>query len=363
MVRRLIHTKDIDHLALGATVLGTGGGGDPYIGALMAKQAIEKYGPVEMVSIDELHDDDLVIPSAMMGAPTVMVEKMPSGDEPVKAFTQLEKFLGRKAAATVSIEAGGLNSTIPFVVAAELGIPIVDADGMGRAFPEIPMTALHFGGISATPMMVADEKGNTVLLSTVNGAWTEALSRNATIVMGGSSMLALYGANADKMASNLVHGTLSTAMKIGELLEAKEDAAVRLANLLKFTDGVEVFRGKLTDVMRRTVDGFARGTVTIEGMGVDSGSVCRLEFQNENLIAMRDGEPVATVPDLITVLDQETIHPITTEELRYGQRVIVITMPCAPVWHRPECLELVGPRYFGYDFDFKPLRPLTTQNA
>ncbi|WAH42087.1 DUF917 domain-containing protein [Alicyclobacillus fastidiosus] len=355
-MRRLIHARDIDYLALGATVLGTGGGGDPYIGALMAKQAIEQYGPVELISIDELADDDLVIPSAMMGAPTVMVEKMPSGDEPVKAFTQLEKFLGRKAAATVSIEAGGLNSTIPFVVAAELGIPLVDADGMGRAFPEIPMTALHFGGIPATPMMVADEKGNTVLLSTVDGAWTEALSRNATIVMGGSSMLALYGANARDMRPNLIHGTLSTAIKIGELLAAKEDAAIRLDKLLKFTDGVELFRGKLTDVMRRTVGGFARGTVTLEGTAGDAGSICRIEFQNENLIAMRDGEPMATVPDLITVLDQETVHPITTEELRYGQRVIVIAMPCAPVWHRPECLELVGPRYFGYDFDFKPLR-------
>lgn len=111
-MRRLIHARDIDYLALGATVLGTGGGGDPYIGALMAKQAIEQYGPVELISIDELADDDLVIPSAMMGAPTVMVEKMPSGDEPVKAFTQLEKFLGRKAAATVSIEAG--DSTLRF---------------------------------------------------------------------------------------------------------------------------------------------------------------------------------------------------------------------------------------------------------
>lgn len=354
-MRKFIHSKDIDNLALGATVLGTGGGGDPYIGALMAKQAIEQYGPVELISIDELDDDDLVIPSAMMGAPTVMVEKIPGGDEPVKAFTQLEKFLGRKASATVSIEAGGLNSTIPFVVAAELGIPVVDGDGMGRAFPEIPMTTLHFGGISATPMMLADEKGNTVLLSTINNAWTEALSRNATIVMGGSSMLAIYGANAKAMKINLIHGTLSKSIQIGELLAKKEDATIRLGQLLEFTKGTELFRGKITDVMRRTLDGFARGTVTIEGISADTGSVFRLEFQNENLIAIRDGETVATVPDLITVLDQETVKPITTEELRYGQRVVVIAMPCAPVWHRPECLALVGPKYFGYDLDFIPL--------
>lgn len=360
-MRKQIRAEDIDYLALGATVLGTGGGGDPYIGALMAKQAIEKHGPVELISIDELPNDSLVIPSAMMGAPTVMVEKMPGGQEPVEAFTQLERFLGKKAAATVSIEAGGLNSTIPFVVAAELGIPVVDADSMGRAFPEIPMTTLHFGGVSATPMMVADEKGNTVLLSTINNSWTEALSRNATIVMGGASMLALYSASVQTMKEHLIHGTISKAIEIGTLLAKREDASVRLRRLLRLTGGVELFRGKIADVMRRTVEGFARGTVTIEGIGGDTDSICRLEIQNENLVAIRDGEPIATVPDLITVLDQETAKPITTEELRYGQRVVLIGMPCAPVWHQPECLKLVGPRYFGYDIDFKPLSDVVSK--
>ncbi|MCL6560731.1 MAG: DUF917 domain-containing protein, partial [Firmicutes bacterium] len=62
------------------------------------------------------------------------------------------------------------------------------------------------------------------------------------------------------------------------------------------------------------------------------------------------------------VLDQETVKPITTEELRYGQRIVLIGMPCAPVWHRPECLELVGPRYFGYDIDYKPLKDRSKAN-
>ncbi len=43
---RTIDIGDIDDMALGATLLGTGGGGDPYIAKLMVKQAIEKYGAV-----------------------------------------------------------------------------------------------------------------------------------------------------------------------------------------------------------------------------------------------------------------------------------------------------------------------------
>lgn len=354
-MRTLIHSTDIDELALGATVLGTGGGGDPYIGALMAKQAIERTGPVELITLDELHEEDLVISSAMMGAPTVMVEKIPSGDEPISAFRQLQKFIGRTAAATVAAEAGGLNSTIPFVVAAELRIPVIDADGMGRAFPEIPMTALHLGGISATPMMVVDEKGNTVLLSTINNSWTEALSRNATLVMGGSSMLALYPAVAGRMKNYLIHRTLSKAIKIGRILQEKTDKNEKLLNLFRLTGGKQLFTGKITDVMRRTTGGFARGTVIMAGSGLDEGSVLRLEIQNENLLALKDGIPIATVPDLITVLDLETVHPITTEELRYGQRILVIGMPCADVWRQRDALQLVGPRYFGYDMDYVPL--------
>ena len=90
-------------------------------------------------TVDEVPDDAFVVPSAMMGAPTVMVEKLPRGDEVINAFKALGSYIGREPTHTMSIEAGGLNSTTPFVVAAQLGIPLVDADGMGRAFPEIQM--------------------------------------------------------------------------------------------------------------------------------------------------------------------------------------------------------------------------------
>lgn len=56
-----------------------------------------------------------------------------------------------------------------------------------------------------------------------------------------------------------------------------------------------------------------------------------------------------TTPDLIIVLDAESGEPITTEALRYGQRVRVIAAPSDPRWHSAEALAMVGPGYFGYD--------------
>ena len=64
---RLLHEQEIEDIALGAAVLGTGGGGDPYVGKLMAREAVRQYGPVELYTLDELDDDDLIVPSGWHG--------------------------------------------------------------------------------------------------------------------------------------------------------------------------------------------------------------------------------------------------------------------------------------------------------
>ena len=136
-----VTAEDLDAIALGGAFLGTGGGGDPYIGKLMARNALAEHGPVQVIDADEVADDALCVPVFMMGAPTVMVEKLPSGEEILKALAELERFLGQKAQALICVEAGGLNSTIPYAVAAITGLPLIDGDGMGRAFPELQMVS------------------------------------------------------------------------------------------------------------------------------------------------------------------------------------------------------------------------------
>jgi DUF917 family protein len=64
------------------------------------------------------------------------------------------------------------------------------------------------------------------------------------------------------------------------------------------------------------------------------------------------------VPDLITVIDSHTAQTVTTERLRYGQRVSVIAFPCDPIWRSPRGLEIAGPRAFGYDFEYVPVEGL-----
>jgi len=353
---RLIDADNLRDIALGATVLGTGGGGDPYIGKLMAMEAIRECGPVQLVSPDEVEDGALIALSFMMGAPTVMVEKIPNGTELVTAFLGLQEYLGRTINYTTSAEAGGLNSTSPFVVAARLGIPVVDADGMGRAFPEIQMVTPTMSGIGATPMCLADEKGNQAVITATSNQWAEKIARTVTIEMGTTAMVAAFSMSGRQLKECMVRGTLSRAEQIGRTIRAARGQHNEPVQAVQsVTGGVEIFRGKVRDVSRRTERGFARGTATISGIDQHAASELTLHFQNEHLVAERDGEIVVSVPDLITVLDAETGSPITTEGLRYGARVVVIGIRCDPKWRTEAGLALVGPDYFGYKIDYVPL--------
>jgi hypothetical protein len=349
---------DLDDLAVGAAILGTGGGGNPYVGKLLARAAIREHGPVTIVDVDEVPDDALVVPSAMMGAPTVIVEKLPSGEEALQAFAALQEHLGREITHTMPIEAGGLNSTMPFTVAARLGIPVVDADGMGRAFPEVQMVTATIYGIPATPMALADEKGNRVLLDrTVDNRWTERLARSITVDMGSTALVAQYALSGRQLKEAMVPGTLRLATELGGLVrEARARHEDPVGAIVERLAGRRLFTGKITDVERRTVAGFTRGEARLEGLR-DEGELV-LEFQNEFLVARRGDEILASVPDLITVVDSDTGEPTTTEELRYGFRVAVLAAPCDERWRSQAGLAIVGPRCFGYDFDFVALEEL-----
>ena len=352
---------DLPDLARGAALLGTGGGGDPHVGRLMVEQAMREHGPVTVLDPDEVGDDEFVIPTAMMGAPTVMVEKIPRGDEAVTALRTLEQLLGRRATATMPIECGGINSMIPLVVAARSGLPVVDADGMGRAFPELQMETFGVYGVPGSPMVVSGDHGETVTIDTgPDNVRMEWLARGATIRMGGAALIAEYAMSGADVKRTAVPRTLSLGLSLGRAIrEAREqlrDPVSALAEALSttiYTHLRVLFAGKVADVERRTVDGFARGRARF--VSFDGSSTLRTQFQNETLVAEIDGVVAAIVPDLICVLEAESAEPITTEGLRYGQRVVVVGISTPAIMRTPEALAVFGPACFGLDEQFRPV--------
>lgn len=352
----ILSPQDVRDMALGAAILGAGGGGDPYIGMLMAIQAIEKGKKVELVDPDVVDDNDFIVPVAMMGTPTVLIEKIPGGDEVIWVLRAIEKYYSREANYVTQIEAGGVNSMIPIVAAAYTGKPLLNGDGMGRAFPELQMVTFHLIDVKATPMVLSDERGNSVILDTIDNFWAEKIARAITIKFGGSAYIAIYAMSGRDYKRGVVKYTPSLALELGKTIrEAKKRGVNVFDAILDIVKGFTLFRGKIVDVARFNIGGFARGEVTIEGFDEYKNSRMIIKFQNENLVAIKDGEVIATTPDIISILDIETAKPITTERLRYGLRVTVIGISCDSKWRTEEGIKTVGPRYFGYDVDYIPI--------
>ena len=355
---RTIGIQEIEDIALRAALLGAGGGGDPYVGKLVAMGAVKECGPVTLLDPEEVPDDALLVPIAMMGAPTVLGEKGIGGGEYQTLYNMVSQFFGKKIYAFMPIEAGGVNSMLPIAACARLGLPLVDCDGMGRAFPELQMVTFTIGGMSATPMALTDEKGNSVIFETITNKWTEELARAVTMSCGGSVSVSLYPMTGAQMKAYSVKNIVTRSQKLGEAIRTVKNCADDVTpeeHFLQFSEGYKLFKGKIADVLRETRGAFNFGKVMLEGIGECKGHQAYVEFQNENLTATVDGEILATTPDLICLVDTETFTPVTTDALKYGKRVLVIGLKCFEMWRTPAGIDLVGPRYFGCDTDYIPL--------
>ncbi len=356
--------EDLADLSTGAVFLATGGGGDPYVAYLATKKALAEHGPVELISVNDLADDAFVAAVGGVGAPTVSLELLPSIDDPGKALDTFESHVGRKLDAIVSFEIGGGNSLIPLLAAAGRGIPVVDGDGMGRALPEAQMMTYPIAGIPSTPAVALDYAGNTATFSTDSTATYERHIRNLAQAMGGMITTVEHPMTGKQLKSSIVPGTVSFSIEIGRILREHRGHIQRILAPLRsaFANSLygglfHIFTGKVVDCSSAIVGGYDIGHAVVEAFD-GSGPPLRIDIKNEFLLAKIGEQVVASVPDLITVLDYETSTPINAERLRYGQRVSVVGVGCPAFYRSPAAMAVVAPRCFGFDCDFAPLEDL-----
>lgn len=314
---RQLTIQDLDALSLGATILGSGGGGDPDNARMLTQYLMEQYGPINIITVDELKPDDLVVPLSMMGAPLINRERLMSGKE---WDILLERV---KPTVLMSAEIGGANAFTALLAAAKSGLPVLDADMIGRAFPELQMSSCYLNHRRATPAVMVDCLGNRLVLETTDAKTLENIARAATVAMGSSCLIAFYLMRGSEVAGSVVEGSLSKALSH---LEPKMLA-----------------HGTLVDIDQEVQAGFLQGSVTIQS---DQGKI-QLFYQNEYLLAKRGGEVLVATPDIIVLMDANSGTPLTSERLSYGLQVSLMTLPAPEIWKTAEGMQLVGPAAFG----------------
>lgn len=352
---RRLDIADMEALALGAWILGTGGGGDPYHKYLNVRRLYEQGKSVQLLDPMALDDDALVAVLSTMGAPLVGQERLVDPEVALRPVRMLEEYLGRSFDAVMSVEIGGGNGMHPMMVGAVADLPVVDADAMGRAYPEAQMTSFAVAGLKPYPFALADIRDNAVIVSrAADWKWMERISRRVCTEVGSTAATCKAPRSGREVKEHGILYSVSKAIALGgAVFEARARHLDPVQAIVDACDGQRIFTGKVVDVERRTTEGFLRGEARLEGTGPDADAAFTLKFQNEFSVAYRDDEPVIMTPDLICVVDSVSGDGIGTDVLRYGQRVTVLGLPAPEVFLSAAGLGFVGPRAFGFDLDFR----------
>ncbi|KPI35589.1 uncharacterized protein AB675_4770 [Cyphellophora attinorum] len=373
----IISPVDVELIACGAGILGTGGGGSSYNVALQTLAQLQKHGMgrIRVVSPESLPDDAVVVEGAGYGAPSVSNERLSSGTEIFDAVDTVNKIMGYSDfTGIIAVEIGGGNGCITLPSSAHYDRPVVDADLMGRAYPTIEHTSPYLFGCAACPCATADGKGNTVVaMKTESYSKLEGLIRTACVELGTATGCAAAPFSGRIIKDYAIPNTVSQAWYLGKAVHLARQTKVDFIDAIAgITPVTLLYTGKVVDVTRDVSRGYTIGRCVIEPLSADeqeeetSAAETRnlvVPFQNEYLAARlvspgqtdEQGEILCTVPDLISMVGSDG-EAIGSPELRYGLRVKVIGMPASPIWTETERgLQVGGPEFFQLGCAYKSI--------
>jgi len=361
----IISNTDLEWIAAGCRILGCGGGGDPYQEYLKAKAIVDRHpGLVKVVSPDYLPDESLVGWTGCMGSPEVSMERL-ENDECRKAHEELMRVIkSPPVSGFLSLEIGGGNGVVNLSVSAQFGVPCIDADYMGRAYPTTWQTTPNVygsaNGDALVPSTIASGDGSFVTMTkSRTDRLTDKILRAACVEMGCRSGMSLPPKTAKSVREQAVTNTVSLAWWIGRAVALEKNITDKAQRIIDEVGGSEsaaiLGQGKITSVERVLKTGHTYGVLEVDGTLKDgTKAVIKIPFKNENAFveAVSNGESkiLAAVPDLIAVIDAETGEGLGTPEYKYGLKVVIIAIAASPRWTDTERgMELGGPGSMGFE--------------
>lgn len=341
---RILHRKALEDILVGSTFLGGGGGGSAEQGRYLIERIEKEIGnvTVSMVDASEMEQQSYAAMVAGIGAPRVIKERG-FGPEALHAFDLLRNLCsigGKTIRYLMAGEIGGFNTLVPIYVAALKQLPIVDADGNGRAVPELSTTLYHCYNIPVSPLVLANSVGDAgvfYLHDPLDYLTAEQVARSTTTSWGMSAAFATWIVDKDQLSNYLVTGSISLAERIGGIFRNLDSwTPAELSRELHMFGIVELFIGQITSLKTVSQSGFDIGLTVVEGIENYKGSEMTIYFKNENILAKIDETIVAMVPDIIALVSLEESQPVTNADINTGERVIVYGLRSHEKWFKTE---------------------------
>jgi uncharacterized protein len=348
---------DLDALELGARMVGSGGAGDTYTMSLLTRQVLERRGGVTIFPPDKIRPQDAVIPVGLAGSALAFGEKPGSSEVYTQAFEAIAAKVSAPQILVCAYEMAGINAFAPILVAAALGIPVADLDGMGRALPGLHQTTFNASNVSMAPCALVDTSGRRVEISESNAEESEQILRLLMGVFGGWAAFAGYAMDGSQAKQAGIHNTLRRTVELGRQFQRsrKQTPTVSeaIVHFCQQTPGSRhIGSGHVVDVRWESASRGAKGvqskgTILIRFQGT-ADRYLRVEAQNEFLLLIDEGRLVAQVPQIICLLNSHTGIPLLSERIVPGYVVDVVIFAAPPKWDDPAARTLVDVANYGY---------------
>ena len=324
-----LERDDLEALARGYALLGSGGGGSTTMLELILDTTAG--WPLEVAPVDALDPATPCLGVAFVGSTMLLGERMPGAAPFAALLRAVERWLGHPVPAVCSLDGGGMNRLAPRTLA-----------GSHTAVPGLDQMSLFVDRVPGLVFACETGADGVALVEATRAIDAERVVRSAIIQAGGVGCAVLAGFTVGDLREHAIADHLARALALGRSFLAHRSAPLPvLADVL---GGTLLAEGRI-------VAGASSGTdphvnaVEIAGLG---GAVHRIVTRSETLAVLTDGLLVAAAPEIIVLLDAVSREILEVTELAPGRTVAAVALPAPEWWNaRPERRARVVPSAYG----------------
>ena len=370
---RILKEQELVDMLVGSCIQSTRGC-DPEQSIKKVKEALNQGKQFKLISTNNFPADWMVVAVQGLGGGGAwehVIERTQRQNLPTiteaeansRVVDLLSEHMGKEVKALIRSEAAEATTTA-LLVAAEKGIPTLDAGITGRAVPEVQQSIPWINGIASIPTAIITRWGDEIIIKhAVDEYRVEDIGRAIAVASGGSATITMTPMSGEQLQRGAIPGNLSEAILFGKTVrEARQAGKDPIAALLDASNGYKLFQGIVTKSDERGDRGFNWVDVEIEGINEYAGHTYKVFVKNENIVAWLDDEVDVISPDYIYNLNPETGESTTGGGGVGGYpldvEVVMVGVPAPEQWRNEKGIELIGPRHFGFDFEYTPIEKL-----